>query len=60
MKNIKQLQLVSLFAGFLMFACLLALGGYAAMGGNKKTFKATNALDLKQKITVADSVKKMN
>ncbi|EAY27511.1 hypothetical protein M23134_06912 [Microscilla marina ATCC 23134] len=49
-----------MFAGFLMFACLIALGGYAAMSGNKKTFKATSATNLNQKITVTDSVQKAN
>ncbi|WP_299460254.1 hypothetical protein [uncultured Microscilla sp.] len=60
MKNIKQWQLVSMFAGFLMFACLIALGGYATMSGNKKTFKATSTTNLNQKITVTDSIKKTN
>jgi hypothetical protein len=60
MKNIKQLQLVSLFAGFLMLACVMALGGYAAMSGNNKTFKVASETNLNQKIIVADSVSKVN
>jgi hypothetical protein len=43
-----------------MLACVMALGGYAAMSGNNKTFKVASETNLNQKIIVADSVSKVN
>lgn len=61
MKNVKQFQLVSILSGFLMLACVLVLGGYAAMSKQpKKTFKAANATNLNQKVITPDSTKRVN
>ena len=61
MKNVKQFQLVSILSGFLLFACVLTLGGYAAMNRKQKqTFKAASATTLNQKIITPDSTKRVN
>lgn len=60
MNSIKRLQLISLFSGFLMIACVVMLGGYIAIGTTgikQKAFKVKSTSTLSKKVITPDSTK---